>query len=193
MTIEIQNGAVASLEFHILNAWSLGSADATIAKIGQELIGDGLTIVRSDVGFSGIAFPLTGEFSATVQILNQSGQELDDTDLVSQFTDAVNAIGAQLSSAGVTQLVGTGTGQNSPGSPGNVITTPTGQAGGDGGAGSGNNPPACGDPNLSFFKNPQQYISCLTSKGLSTIGLLAIGLLIGVVLIVVAERRPTPV
>lgn len=193
MAIEIPNGAVASVIFkaNISSAPFGATADSIITSIGQELIGDGLTIAQSDVGFSGVFFALTGEFSATLQILNQSGQELDDTDLIAQLTDAVAAVGGSIVSAGVAQVVGTGGGQNShTGSQGNV--TPVGTATGNAPK-AGSSAHACGDPSWSFFDDPAQWLSCLTSKGLSTVGLLAIGLIIGIILIVGIERRPTPV
>lgn len=195
MATEIPNGTVASLICKVSMGLGGGlsgqTADGVVAQIGQELIGDGLTIASSDVGASGIFFPLTGEFSATLQILNQSGQELDDTDLVAQFSDAVQAVGGSLITAGVAGVTGTPSGQNSAsGSHGNV--TAVGQATGTG-PGEKSSAHACGDPSWSFFDDPAQWLSCLTSKGLSTVGLLAIGLLIGIVLIVGIERRPTPV
>jgi hypothetical protein len=195
---EIPNGSVSTLEVTLYGFTGIGffaNANDVITKINQELLYDGLTIVRTDIGFSGLSFPLTGQFSASLQILNQSGQSLEDADLVNQFTDAVSsATGGNVLSAGVTQIVGVDDGQNSHASShGNVTTTATGAAGQTADNSSSSAVPACGDPNLSFFKFPQQWVSCLTSKGLSTVGLLAIGLLIGIILIVGLERRPTPV
>jgi hypothetical protein len=178
--IEIPDGTVAVLEASLadLGLKFFGStANDVIAKINQELIYDGLTIIRSNVNFSGLAFAITGQFSATFQILNQSGQDLEDSDLINQFRDAVTVIGGIVVNAGVDQVIS---------KDASLITASGAAAAID----TSNNPPACGDPNLSFFKNPQQWVSCLTSKGLSTIGLLAIGLLVGIILIVGLERRP---
>jgi hypothetical protein len=47
----------------------------------------------------------------------------------------------------------------------------------------------CGDPSWSFFDDPGQYLQCLTTKGLSTLGILFIGLLIGIAFIVFAESK----
>jgi hypothetical protein len=190
---EIPNGSVATLEATLYGFTAIGffsSANDVVAKINQELLYDGLTIVRTDIGFSGVSFALTGQFSASLQILNQSGQSLEDSDLVNQFADAVTtSTGGSVLSAGVTQIVGSPQGQNNAtSSQGNVTVTATGAASGVGT--TSGNPPACGDPNLSFLKYPQQWVSCLTSKGLSTVGLLAIGLLVGIILIVGLERRP---
>jgi hypothetical protein len=191
MGVEIPNGAVATLicSVNISSASFGATADSIIALIRQELIGDGLTIARADVNATGIFFPLTGEFSATFQILNQSGQELDDSDLLSQFSDAVSQIGGNVVTAGVTEVVGSDSGVNSgTGSHGNV--TAVGEATGSNNSASSSTAHACGDPSWSFFQDPAQYISCLTTKGLSTVGLIAIGLLVGIVLIVAVERRP---
>jgi hypothetical protein len=190
---EIPNGSVATLEATLYGFTAIGffsSANDVVTKINQELLYDGLTIVRTDIGLSGVSFALTGQFSASLQILNQSGQSLEDSDLINQFADAVTtSTGGSVLSAGVTQIVGSPQGQNNAtSSQGNVTVTATGAASGVGTM-SGN-PPVCGDPNLSFLKYPQQWVSCLTSKGLSTVGLLAIGLLVGIILIVGLERRP---
>lgn len=47
----------------------------------------------------------------------------------------------------------------------------------------------CGDPTWSFFDDPTQYLSCLSQKGLSTLGLVFIGLLIGVAFIIFADHE----
>lgn len=192
MANAIPNGSVAVLEYSVTGLFSLGgTADKIISQIGQELVYDGLTIAQSNVGASALAYGLTGGFSGNMQIVNQSGNELDDTDLVAQFSDAVASIGGTVVSAAVTLVTGDPSGQNSAtGSHGNV--TPAGTLAGTTPSG-GSSAHACGDPSWSFFDDPAQWLSCLTSKGLSTVGLLAIGLLIGVILIVGIERRPTPV
>lgn len=189
--VEIPNGAVATV---ILEAKFTGfsifgtSANQMIPLIGNELIGDGLTIGQSDISAgTSLAFPITGNLQATLQIINQSGQELDESDLLGQLSDAVTQAGGILLTAGVTGVTGTDSGVNSgTGSHGNV--TPLGQATAP--PPSSSSAHACGDPSWSFFQDPAQYISCLTTKGLSTIGLIAIGLLVGIVLIVAVERRP---
>lgn len=192
MAVEIPNGSVAICNVELTGYFSqFTSADKVLAQLAQELVFDGLTITQSHVNISGIIFGLTGGFSAVVQILNQSGQELDDSDLAAQWADAVAQTGGVSVSFGVTDVVGDG-GNTGTGSQGTTSQmTPTGAA-----AQTGASNPAvhqCGDPSWSGWSDPLQYISCLTSKGLTTIGLLAIGLLIGIVLIVAVERRPGPV
>lgn len=192
MSIEIPNSAVAVVNIDISTPGG-NTADSQLAAIAQELLFDGLTIASKSVGITGLTYPLTGEFTAQIQILNQSGQELDDTDLTSQFNDACNQLGFQVNSFAILQVIGGSSGVNSgTGTQGNVVTTGAGVAA-NSGPGTAGNPPACGDPALTLWTYPQQWFSCLTSKGLSTIGLLAIGLLIGVILIVGMQRRPTPV
>lgn len=192
MANEIPNGAVAVLEYQIDGLLFAGlTADSVVAQIGQQFVFDGLTIAQNSVGASGLAFPLTGSFSGVMQIVNQSGQELDDTDLVAQFTSAVTEIGGNVVSAAVTLIQGGDSQNSATASHGNV--TPAGQiAGSSGATPSKSNAHACGDPSWSFFDDPAQWLSCLTSKGLSTVGLLAIGLIVGIILIVGIERRPTP-
>jgi hypothetical protein len=191
VAIEVPNSAVAVVEVDLtLLSGGFGStADTVLALIGQELIQDGLTIAQKSVGFSGLTFPISGEFSATLQILNQSGQELDDTDLQAQFQDACDQVSVQVNSFGVQQVIGAPSGVNSgTGQQGNVITTGAGAA-----AATAAATHQCGDPTWTFFQDPAQWLQCLTQKGLSTVGLLAIGLLVGVVLIVGFQKRPTAI
>lgn len=56
-----------------------------------------------------------------------------------------------------------------------------------GSSGSGGH--QCGDPTWSFFDDPTQWLTCLSQKGLSTLGLVFIGLLIGVAFIVFADHE----
>lgn len=194
MAVEIPNGSVAFLDVDItvLNAAFFSTPDSVLSAIAGELIFDGLTIANKSVGLSGLLMPLTGEFSATLQILNQSGQELDDTDLTSQFSTAASDVGGlQVNSQAVTQVVGAPTGVNSgTGSQGNVTITASGAAKQTADTSTPSTAHQCGDPTWSGWSDPIQYIKCLTSGALTTFGILAIGLLIGVVLIVVAENKP---
>ena len=190
--VEIPNGSVAFLDVDltVLSGGFFATSDSILANIGAELVFDGLTITQKSVGLSGLTFALTGEFSATLQVLNQSGQELDDSDLAAQFTDAVTAVGGiQINSLAVTQVVGAPSGVNSgTGSQGNVTVTAAGAASQVGtSAPSGHQ---CGDPSWGFAQDPVQWIKCLTTSGLTTVGLLAIGLLVGVVLIVFVQNKP---
>jgi hypothetical protein len=191
----IPNGSVAVLQYQIggfhLEGLTGSSADGIIARVGQELIFDGLTIAHNDVGGSGISFPLTGEFSGIAQINNQSGQELEDSDLTAQFADAVSVAGGYVITSAVTLIQGGDSQNSATASHGNVTTTAVGELAKTASSSSGAH--ACGDPSWGFFDDPAQWLSCLTSKGLSTVGLLAIGLIIGIILIVGIERRPTPV
>lgn len=186
MPIEIPNGAVAGY----VGQWNipyanidLSNTDQIYAAVGQELIGDGLTITFSSTGGFGdqIAFALGGSMTARMQVYNQSGQELDDTDLTMQIADAVRAIGGQVISGSVTDVTGPASGQNT-----GTIKTPSGASTGVASSGTSDQPKAghvCGDPTWGFFDDPATWIQCLTSKGLTTVGLLAIGLLIGLVLL----------
>lgn len=191
MAIEIPNSAAATCEIDIsAPSASFGAtADSILASLQQELMLDGLTIAQKSISLTGLIFPLTGEFKATIQILNQSGQELDDTDLTQQFMDACNALGLQVNSFAVTQVNSAPSGINSgTGTQGNVVVTGAAPQ-----AAAPVTQHVCGDPSWNFAQDPVQWVKCLTQGGLTTVGLLAIGLLIGVVLIVSAQRRPTPV
>lgn len=206
MAIEIPNGSVAAYYTDLTTGPSLSvTPDNVLAAINGELIIDGLTIAKSSVGLSGLLYALTQEFTATLQIANQSGQELDDSDLDSQFRDACAAVGEQfggiqVNAGSVLSVTGTPGGVNSgTGTQGNATTiTAAGAA-----QGVGQKPAGavyqCGDPTWGFFTDPlgsngpstaSQWLTCLTQKGLTTVGLIAIGLLIGIVLIVASQNRP---
>jgi hypothetical protein len=196
MSVQIPNGAVATYvgtwghgTLGSLGGLVLGTVNpqADIAAVTQELLNDGLTITSSNISTTDqLSAAFGGSYSVTLTILNQSGQELDDTDLIAQVTDALNMLGLQFSGQGVTAVTiasagGTGSSQTVP--------TATGQANAAAAAAATPKVYACGDPSWSFFDSPSTWFSCLATKGLSTLGLVFIGLLVGLVLIVSAQRR----
>lgn len=186
MAVEIPNSSVAVYSGQWDFGFHFSGADDFIAAVQQELSYDGLTIAKnlgSGSFFGNLGFALGGStFSVNLQILNQSGQELDDTDLVSQVNDAVVTVGGTVVSGGVTQVIGPPSGTNS----GTTTTTATGVAASTVSPGATPTVHQCGDPSWGFFDDPAQYISCLTTKGLTTAGLLAIGAVVGLVLLFVA-------
>lgn len=192
MAYEIPNGAVAvcTVDITVTSAPFWSTPDSVLGAIGQELVFDGLTIAQKSVGLSAVFFGLDGEFKATLQIANQSGQELDDSDLAGQFADACTTVGGiNINSFAVTTIVGAPTGTNSgTGTQGNVQVTAAGAAQASVGTGATPAPPStthqCGDPTWSGFQDPVQWLKCLTQGGLTSLGLITIGLIIGVVLIV---------
>jgi hypothetical protein len=199
LSIEIVNSASATCSFSMQPAYVganlFSSADAVIAAINDELIGDGLTIASKDLGFSAYTSAFTGSVSGTLQILNQSGQELDDTDLQAQFSDACSAEGMQLISFGVQQVnqPSGGDGTNSGTATQGTVTTGAGNAPGGVANPTAKTVHACGDPTWGFVDDPGQFIACMTNKALASIGILGIGLLVGVVLIVGFQNRRTPI
>lgn len=187
----IYNGAVVTYKtvwsFGVL-AGSTNLASTMVSQVSQELVFDGLAVTNYDAG--NFNFFFDGNLPVTLQIANQSGQELDETDLNAQVADAVAAAGGTWVSGSVTDCTGcdgdgtnTGTGQSHPTNSG---TEQTSQA-----------PPKpaasgvhqCGDPTWAWYTDLPQAINCATSKVLGTAGVLFIGLLIGVVLIVAAEEH----
>jgi hypothetical protein len=195
MAVEIPNGSVAvvSAQWSVQNNPFFGTADSFISMVQQELVFDGLTISNKQVGLDGLTYPLTGGFSPTLNILNQSGQELDDTDLINQLADAVTASGGTQIAAGVTQVFGSGTSQNT-GTGSTQVTSVGAAQNSQQQQKSGVH--QCGDPTWGFFDDPAQWLKCLTTGGLTTVGLLAIGLLAGVILFAYAKAPkigPVPV
>ena len=192
MPVEISNGTVAvttvSIGGFVGSALTGSTADSIIAKINNELVFDGLTITHYDVTSSGIFFPITGQFSATLQILNQSGQELDDLDLQAQLNDAVTTVGGYVSASAVVQVVGTPGGVNTGTGSMGTTTQTTAAGAAQQTTAPGSSAHQCGDPSWAWYTDVPKALECLTSKGLSTIGLLAIGLLVGIVLIVGGQK-----
>jgi hypothetical protein len=183
--VQIPNGSVASYQ----GQWphSLTGGD-DIAAVGAQLLDDGLTIASSSTSGSFLG-AFGGLYTVNLQIVNQSGQELDDTDLLAQVADAVLQVTGSIPASGaVTGVTGAGIGVNSgTGTFGNVSTQTAAGA-----AIAAANPPStahqCGDPTWGFTDDPVQWLKCLTTGGLTTVGLLAIGLVIGIVLIVTAPK-----
>lgn len=187
--IEIPNGSVAEVKvvwsFGVL-AGSTNLASTLISQVGSELVYDGLVINNYDAG--NLNFFFDGNMPATLNILNQSGQELDESDMMAQVADAVSSAGGTQVSFAVTKLTGpqggvnTGTGQTQSTPSGIAIqaSTPTP---------SGSGAHQCGDPSWAWYTDIPQAVNCATNKLLSTIGILFIGLIIGVVLIVAGEKK----
>jgi|SRR5579859_664733 len=193
MSVAIPNGAVATYKgtwghstAGSLGGLLLGTVNPTtdVGAVGAELTNDGLTIVGSDISGQ-LSAAFGGSYDVTLLILNQSGQELDDTDLIAQVNDAVNVVLGTLPAASSVVAVTSG----NSGGTGSASTVPT--VAGVAAASSAAAPKvhACGDPSWSFFDDPGQWFSCLATKGLSTLGLVFIGLLVGVILIVASEKR----
>ena len=200
MAVEIPNSAVATVQAQInLESGANLCVDPSVllSQLSQELVVDGLTITSYNITDGGGVFAFFGgPFTATLNIVNQSGQEMDDTDLVADLQAALSDISSQWSSCnitglfGVTQVTGPPSGTNS----GTTTTTATGVAAAAAAAAAGQKPAVhqCGDPSWAWYEDIPQYISCLTNKGLTTVGLLAIGVLVGVVLLVAAPRVARP-
>lgn len=194
--MEIPNGAIATYTgtwppmpttIGSPLAFLFDSAKDVIQRVSQELVNDGLTLLNYNVTAGDNPVFVQGPFQVVLSVLNQSGQELDDNDLKAQINDAVVvATGSGAISASVTDVT-----QGNAGGSHQSTTVPTGQPGQTAPAGSpGGKGHACGDPSWSFFDDPGQYFSCLATKGLSTLGLVFIGLLVGIILIVAVEKKP---
>lgn len=188
MPVDIPNGAVAQVSavwsFGVL-AGSTNLASTLVAQVGTELGYDGLVINNYSAG--NLNFFFDGNMPVTLQVLNQSGQDLDDSDMMQQMADAVTAAGGSQVSFAVTSVTGTDSGVNS--GTGQTHATPSGVAIQAAAPASGVGVHQCGDPSWAWYTDIPQAINCATNKALTTAGLLGIGLLIGVVLIVAAEKK----
>lgn len=184
--VEIPNGAVADYDtvwsFGVL-AGSTNLVSTMIANVNAELVFDGLVINNYNAG--NFNFFLDGNLSAHLQIANQSGQELDETDLNAQLADAVASAGGTWVSGNVSGLTTPSTGTNTgSGQVYTPTTSGTAQQQQQQTAKPASATHQCGDPTWSWYQDLPQAISCMETKLLGTMGLLFIGLIIGVVLIV---------
>lgn len=187
--MDVPNSAVLVVSVSItpmaVGATLTGGADTIIAQIQNDLVADGFTIAQHDTGLSGWTYLITGNFTATLQILNQSGQDADDTDIQASFQTACDENNLSLTQWGPQQVIGGTSGTNSgTGATGNVLSTSG--AGNAAAIAAAQKPTVhqCGDPSWSAWQDPVQYIKCMTQSGLTSVGLLAIGLLVGIILIV---------
>jgi hypothetical protein len=183
MPIDIPNGAIATYT----GTWGLGlhfrSADSFVSDVGKNLGAAGLTVLSADVSGGFLASLEVAPITVILKVLNQSGIDMDDADFLQAMTDACSGAGVTIVSQSITATaLGSAGGSHQ-------ADVPTGQPGQVPPVGPGSKAHACGDPSWSFFDDPGQWFSCLASKGLSTLGLLFIGLLVGVVLVVAAEKK----
>ena len=197
MSIDIPNGAAATCHIDVTDLqWPTlnNSPDSILALIQNDMQVDGFIIANKNLDLSALAFAATGEFSGTLNIINQSGQDCDDVDLKSSWDDSCAAHNAQDNAFAVLSVC-SGTSQNTgtTNSTGGCAVTPGGQAVNQGNAKCPNGVPSvhnCGDPCWGITDDFVQYLKCLSQGGLTTIGLLAIGLVLGVVLIFGVKNRP---
>ena len=188
MSVEIPNGAVAVYRAQFQTPWGSFTTDF-MAVVSRHLADDGLTLINYQVNNS-FAVMAGSPADVSLNILNGSGQELDDSDLDAQFSDAITQSNGTPIGGGLVSVTAPDSGINT-GSGSKTTTTAVGQVLASQQAAAQNAPTVhqCGDPTWSFFQDPVQWIKCLTTGGLTTVGLLAIGLLVGVVLIVTAQKR----
>lgn len=163
--------------------WPLGTyagfADYTGAVL-SDIAGAGLTVRGKTGGFNFLNSALGTPFDIqlTLQVTNGVGFNTPD-DIISVIRHFVyNEEGNYPIADSIPYIQDPGGQQQVTGQPITTGTAATPAA------------HACGDPSWGFFDDPGQYISCLSTKGLSTLGLVFIGLLIGVAFIVYAENKP---
>lgn len=165
--------------------------DSIINVLATDMVVDGFTITAKTTVTDTLGFTITGKFHTTLQILNQSGQDCDSLDIQKSLQDACNEEGVDLNGFSPQQVVtGSGDGTNSgSGSAGNTLSTT--------GAGTlaqqekktSSGAPQCGDPALTLWEYPVEYISCMTNKALASVGILFIGLIIGVVVLILVQKK----
>lgn len=159
------------------------SLSSTINQVAAFLTAAGFTVLNSsnDAGFAAIG--LNTPYTVKLTLRMDNGTDVDSDNLLFVINDAVhNVTGNDQSQAYIADVT--------PPNGATVRTlTPAQQQSlaGSGAAKSGAH--ACGDPSWGFFDDPGQWISCLTSKGLSSLGLVFIGLAVGVVLLVTAQTK----
>ena len=154
------------------------SPDDAVAQVGQILTQGGVVIQGSNIS-NDTAAQVTGlssiDVSLTLQVQNGVGFN-DVSNVIDLITAAVQSV---LGNPPVSQTI------PQIQTPGATAATPTGQA-------TSTNTGCqhtCGNPCWSFLDDPGAYVKCLTSSGLSTLGLVFIGLALGIVLLVTLQTK----
>lgn len=177
MSNPVPDGAIVTYNGQWPPGTYAGFADYT-GNVFADLTGAGLAIRSQSGGFGILNSALGSGFSITLQIQVQNGLGFGDVnDLISIIRGYV------YQEAGAFPIS-----DSIPFVQSNGAATPTGQPGK-----TGTNATAhvCGDPSWGFLDDPTQWFSCLTSKGLSSLGLVFIGLAVGIILLVTAQTKKT--
>lgn len=178
----VPTGAIA----HYTGTWPAGfitaTADSLVGQLGVKCAQSGLTFVNYTItdggGLFGAAFQNT--IGVAINIQNDAGVNLTTDDILGIVASwAPTILNGQLP---ITQTV---TDVSTPGQ-GTISTNQPGQTAP--GTGAKNIAHTCGDPSWGILDDPGQWFSCLTTKGLSTLGLVFIGLALGLVLVVTSKR-----
>ena len=178
----IQNGAIVTYTAE----WPYGTYAGFVdyaPTVYNDLNAAGLTVQGVQGGFSLLNSLLGSPFKITLTLQVSNGLGFgNENDLMSIISHYVQQ---ESGNAPLSQSV------PYVKNPSDTSTQATGQAATPGTVSTGT-PGAthvCGDPSWGFFDDPGQYISCLTSKGLSSLGLIAIGLMVGVAFILFSEHE----
>jgi hypothetical protein len=156
----------------------LGLLSDYFTKVLADLSANSGLAIRGQSGGPGISAALLGEnFSVQLDLVVQNGLGFSSTDdIVSIIRHYVfEESGNYPIIDSIPFVNGKATGQ-----PQGGVSAPSASGGGQF---------ACGDPSWSFIDAPAQWFQCLTQKGLSTLGLVFIGLLVGIAFIVFAEKK----
>lgn len=153
-----------------------GFADYT-GNVFADLANAGLPIKGVSGGFSAINSVLGNTFTIQLTLQVQNGLGFGDVnDVISIVRGFVyQEAGAFPLADSVPYVQTPGGAQTATGQPGQ--TTPK------------NTAHACGDPSWGFLDDPGQWVSCLTTKGLSSLGLVFIGLALALVLLFTARKE----
>lgn len=177
----IQNGAIVTYTAKWPYGTLAGFSDYSPA-VYSDLASAGLAVQGIQGGFSLLNSLLGSPFTITLTLQVQNGlgfaSEADLMSIVEHYVQQES--GNDVLSQSVPYIK----------NPGDATTQATGQA--NSATPNANAPGTqhvCGDPNWGFFDDPGQYLSCLSQKGLSSLGLVMIGLLVGVAFIVFSEHE----
>lgn len=175
----VPNGAILTYTGNWPPGIDAGFVDYT-GTVFSALVADGLPLQGSiNGGFGVLNAALGNSFQITFNIQVQNGVGYGSiNDVISIIRGEVYAAAGAFPNTDSIPTV------QIPGGASQV----TGQVAGapaSGGTGSFQ----CGDPSWSFLQAPGQWFSCLTQKGLSTLGLVFIGLALGIVLLLFAKRE----
>lgn len=162
--MQVSNGAVLTYTgtWPHTEHFGFGTTDEVVSDVGAKLSAYGL-VIRNYSTSGNLAAVTGGAFDVSIQVQVENGLGYGDiSDVQKIINDSVYAVlGDTVSASSIPNVQGQSTGQ-----------------------------PAGGGSQTSSASNSiADWFSSLTTKGLSTLGLVFIGLIAGVILIVTAEHK----
>lgn len=179
--MSIDQGSIVTYQ----GTWPIGTyfgfVDYT-PDVLNDLNAAGLAVQGKTGGFNVTNAALGNPFQIGLTLQVQNGTGFNSTDDILAIIS--NAVAKEQGNPPIAQSIPYVTAPGGTAQATGQATAAASQGNTAGGAGH-----QCGDPTWGFFDDPTQWLTCLSQKGLSTLGLVFVGLLIGVAFIVFADHE----